>query len=144
MTMFRRWWTFAAPLSLLPVAAGCSSSSAAPRLTLDAAGGSCTSVATEASDAGFSLPLAPCVDPASLKPGQMLLTASGESLALTGYTFPSTSGTFADGWAVTFTHYIATFDKVSLWTDPDMVPTDQSKHGALVAELDGPWAVDMH
>ncbi len=145
MTMFRRWWTVAIPLSVVPIAAGCSSSSGGPGLTLDGGGGgACTSVATQSTDAGFSLPLAPCVDQASLKPGQMLLTASGESLALTGYTFPSVNGTFADGWAVTFTHYIATFDKVSLWTDPDMVPTDQSQHGSLVAELDGPWAVDMH
>ncbi|HEY5049781.1 MAG TPA: hypothetical protein VII50_02695 [Acidothermaceae bacterium] len=107
-------------------------------------GGNCTSVAAQSSDAGFSLPVAPCVDESSLGPGQLLLTASGESLALQGYTFPDPNGTFADGWAVKFTHYIATFDKVSLWSDPDSVPTDQSRVGPLVAELDGPWAVDMH
>ncbi|HZU83294.1 MAG TPA: hypothetical protein VE987_10275 [Polyangiaceae bacterium] len=106
--------------------------------------GSCTSVAAQQSDAGFSLPVAPCVDPGSLAPGQMLLTASGEVLALTGYPFPGPVASFADGWAVSFTHVIATIDRVSLWTDPDMVPTDQSQHGALVAELDGPWAVDLH
>ncbi len=106
--------------------------------------GSCTSVAAPSSDSGFSLPVAPCVDQSKLGPGQMLLTASGEALALQGYAFPSPNGTFADGWAVHFTHYIATFDKVSMWTDPDIVPTDQSQVGALVAELDGPWAVDMH
>ncbi len=54
------------------------------------------------------------------------------------------NGTFADGWQVTFSHYIATLDKVSLWTDPDKSPTDQSQVGSLVAELDGPWAIDMH
>ncbi len=101
-------------------------------------------MAATASNSGFSLPLASCVDESSLQPGQLLLTASGETLALQGYTFPDPNGTFADGWAVTFSHYIATFDKVSVWTNPDMVPTDQSQHGALVAELDGPWAVDMH
>ncbi len=84
------------------------------------------------------------MDLSSLATGQLLLTASGEILALQGYAFPSPNGTFADGWSVAFTHYIATFDKVSLWTNPDMVPTDQSQHGPLVAELDGPWAVDMH
>jgi hypothetical protein len=106
--------------------------------------GSCTSVAARSSDAGFSLPVAPCVDQSALQPGQLLLTASGEALATQGYTFPNPNGTFADGWQITFTHYIATFDKVSLWTNPDRVPTDQSQHGPLVAELDGPWAVDMH
>jgi hypothetical protein len=84
------------------------------------------------------------VDQGSLRPGQLLLTASGEALALEGYTFPDPNGSFADGWQITFTHFIATFDRVSLWTNPDRVPTDQSQHGALVAEADGPWAVDMH
>src|SRR5579883_469852 len=105
---------------------------------------SCSSVAAQSSDSGFALARAPCVDQSALGPGDLLLTASGEVLALDGYSFPGPNGTFADGWAVTFTHYIATFDKVSLWTNPDMIPTDQSQHGPLVAELDGPWVVDMH
>jgi hypothetical protein len=105
---------------------------------------SCASVAASRSDAGFSLPPAPCVDPSSLGPGQLLLTASGELLATQGYAFPDPNGTFADGWQVTFTHVIATVDRVSLWTNPDLVPTDQSQHGPLVAELDGPWAIDVH
>jgi hypothetical protein len=132
--------------SSLLLAGGCSSGTSTPALTLDSgpATASCTSVAATASDSGFSLPPAPCVDESALKPGQLLLTASGEALALQGYSFPSPNGTFADGWQVTFTHYIATFDKVALWADPDRVPTDQSQHGPLVAELDGPWAVDMH
>jgi hypothetical protein len=137
----------AALFSALIGLAGCSSGGGGPaRLTLDSGvqGGSCTSVAAAAASDGFALPVAPCVDSSKLGPGQMLLTASGEVLALQGYSFPSPNGTFADGWAVTFTHYIATFDKVSMWTNPDMVPADQSQHGPLVAELDGPWAVDMH
>ena len=133
-------------VSLFVVA--CGSSSSGPGLTVDAghegSTGSCTSVAAQSSSRGFSLKVAPCVDQGSLAPGQLLLTASGEQLALTGYDFPSMNGAFADGWKVEFSHYIATFDKVSLWNNPDMVPTDQSKVGSLVAELDGPWAVDMH
>ncbi len=133
----------AAPL--LAIGGGCGNSPSPAPLTLDSGSpGLCVSVAAQTSDAGFSLPVAPCVNESSLKPGQLLLSASGETLALQGYTFPSPNGAFADGWAVSFSHYIATFDKVSLWTDPDMVPTDQSQHGPLVAELDGPWAVDMH
>ncbi len=138
------------PLALLPLAApgACADGTGLPP-KLDAgafegAAGGCVSVAAARSDAGFSLPLAPCVDEGSLGPGQLLLTASGEQLALGGYDFPSAAGDFADGWRVTFTHFIATFDRVSLWDGPDSVPTDQSQVGALVAEADGPWAVDMH
>jgi hypothetical protein len=100
-----------------------------------------------AADAGFTLAQAPSVDPNAVENGQLLLTASGEILALDGYNFPAVNpgdGVFADGWEVRFSHYIATFDKVSLWANPDMSPTDQSQVGALVAELDGPWAVDLH
>src|SRR5262249_42347379 len=101
----------------------------------------------EGSAAGTcSLRMNPPVDPNSLRAGQLLLTASGETLALAGYNFPAVNPgdpVFADGWEVRFSHFIATFDTVSLSTNPDMVPTDQSQHGPLVAELDGPWAVDM-
>jgi hypothetical protein len=78
--------------------------------------------------------------------GQLLLTASGESLALLGYNFPAASPTdpvFADGWEVRFEHFIATFDQVRLWQNPETKTTDQSQVGTLVAELNGPWAVDM-
>jgi hypothetical protein len=140
---------FVALALALVSAVGCDDIAGEGILTLDSGSSaissvSCVSVAAAVSDSGFSLPLSPCVDARSLTPGQLLLTASGEALALQGYTFPDPNGTFADGWTVTFTHYIATFDKVSLWSDPDAVPTDQSQHGPLVAELDGPWAVDMH
>jgi hypothetical protein len=108
-------------------------------------GKGCTTPAAVKAADGFSLKPNPCVDQSSLQPGQLLLTASGEVLALDGYNFPvDPNGKFADGWEVIFKHYIATFDKVSLWDSPDTSTTDQSKVGALVAELDGPWAVDMH
>jgi hypothetical protein len=158
MKLNRHWLFPLAGMAGLALAAEACSSNSAPAPDLDAGNpdasgdastgdgspGSNCSVAAQGSDAGFSLKVAPCVDESSLGPGQLLLTASGEILALQGYTFPDSNGTFADGWAVKFTHYIATFDKVSLWSDPDMVPTDQSQVGPLVAELDGPWAVDMH
>jgi len=80
-------------------------------------------------------------------PGTIRLSASGEVLALGGYQFPpAASGdvVFVDGWEVVFDELIITIDKVSLWSNPDMVPTDQSQVGAKVAELDGPWVVDLH
>jgi hypothetical protein len=86
-------------------------------------------------------------DPGSLDAGQLLLTASGEHAAVSGFAFPAAmpgDPVFADGWSMTFTHFIATIDKVTLWQDPDVAAGDPSQHGPLVAELDGPWAVDLH
>ena len=80
-------------------------------------------------------------------PGGLYLTASGESLAVTGYAFPPATpdDTFlVDGWIFQLDHYIVSIDHVQLWENPDKVPADQSQHGALVAHLDGPWAIDLH
>jgi hypothetical protein len=77
--------------------------------------------------------------------GNLLLTASGEILAINGFDFPAVNPgdpVFVDGWEVRFSHFIATFDKVSLWS-PMQVVTHQETVGSLVAEADGPWAVDM-
>lgn len=80
-------------------------------------------------------------------PGGLYLTASGESLAVTGYGFPPASGddTFlVDGWIFKLDHEIVTIDHVKLWETPDKVPADQSQHGEEVAHADGPWAIDLH
>jgi hypothetical protein len=84
-------------------------------------------------------------DAHSLGAGQLLLTASGESLAQTGYNFPDTpaNGVFADGWEVRFSHFIATLDRVVVSANPDKVPTDQSQTDGPVAEVDGPWVLDL-
>ena len=77
----------------------------------------------------------------------MQFTASGEVLALGGYAFPpATAGDpdFVDGWEVHFTKLLAVFDKMTLSENPDTSPTDQSQTGKLVAEIDGPWAIDLH
>lgn len=74
-------------------------------------------------------------------------TASGEVLALNGYTYPQTdprAAAFVDGWEVKFTKLLVTIDKITLWTNPDTAPNDQSRVGQKVAELDGPWAIDLH
>jgi hypothetical protein len=74
-------------------------------------------------------------------------SASGEVLALGGYAYPPASSgdvAFVDGWEVHFTKFLTTIDKIKLWTNPDLSPTDQSQVGTLVAELDGPWAIDLH
>lgn len=79
--------------------------------------------------------------------GSVVFTISGEQLALGGYGFPPASEdepAFVDGWEVKFTEVLVTVDHITLSASPDLVPTDQSKTGALVAQVDGPWAVDLH
>jgi hypothetical protein len=79
--------------------------------------------------------------------GTVQITASGEVLALGGYAFPPANpgdADFVDGWEVHFSKFIAVFDKVVLAENPDTTPPDQSQTGPVVAELDGPWAIDLH
>ncbi len=78
--------------------------------------------------------------------GTVQFTASGEVLALNGYAFPPAMAgdpDFVDGWEVHITKFLAVFDKVTLSEMPDTSPTDQSKTGKVVAEIDGPWAIDL-
>jgi hypothetical protein len=77
---------------------------------------------------------------------EIQFAASGEVLALTGYAFPPASpddAAFVDGWDVRFTHLLFTVDKVTISDNPDSVPGDESQTGAVVAEVDGPWAIDL-
>ncbi|MEO6953161.1 MAG: hypothetical protein ABI321_15275 [Polyangia bacterium] len=78
--------------------------------------------------------------------GTIEITASGEALALAGYPFPpqaSGDAAFVDGWEVSFQRFITVFDKVTIAENPDTNPGDQAQTGKVVAELDGPWAVDL-
>ena len=71
--------------------------------------------------------------------GSVQFTASGEVLALGGYAFPPATPddpAFSDGWEIRFTKFIGVFDKVTLSENPDSMPSDQSKTGKLVAEID--------
>ncbi|HET9621869.1 MAG TPA: hypothetical protein VFP84_10900 [Kofleriaceae bacterium] len=90
----------------------------------------------------------------------ILLTASGEAFAKDGYAFPPTTPDdvfFVDGWAVSYDRILTTFDHITLSRGPDKSPTDQSlcddgKGGTItcgtgssvVAEVDGPFAIDLH
>jgi hypothetical protein len=93
----------------------------------------------------------PPVDPG---PGGILFAASGEVLALSGYGFPPSPAdapAFVDGWQLSFTRLLATFDKIKLSSNPDVDPGNQTLTGpppgtiggGVVAEADGPWAVDL-
>ncbi len=90
---------------------------------------------------GFAAP------PANPGNGAILFTASGEVLALGGYGFPpatTNSVAFVDGWEVRFTRLLVTVDKIRVAGNPDKMPTDQSQTDGVVAEANGPWAIDLH
>ena len=79
--------------------------------------------------------------------GGFLITISGEVNALSGYPYPpfDVSQTWmVDGWNWKIEKYIVVVDKITLWTDPNASPTDQSQHGAAVAQANGPWVIDLH
>src|SRR6201999_3505515 len=66
---------------------------------------------------------------------------------LGGYAFPPAAmddPAFVDGWEVKFDRLLVTVDKITLSDNPDKVPTNQSMTGNVVAEVDGPWAIDLH
>jgi hypothetical protein len=96
-------------------------------------------------DGGVALkPFTKPVDPGN---GGIIFAASGEVLALSGYAFPPANAgdpAFVDGWDVQFTRLLVTVDKIKLSSNPDYSP-DQSMliANSLVAEVDGPWAIDL-
>jgi hypothetical protein len=98
------------------------------------------------SDAG--LELKGFIPPGDPGPNSVWVTISGEINALTGYPFPPNSWSndtyMVDGWLFVIHEYIVNVDKVALWSDPNLSPTDQSQHGPQVAHLDGPFVVDLH
>lgn len=131
-------------------AAACSSSSSPPQETgkVDGSVGPTCPAGETISGAGGTLKTftAPCTDPGG---GQFWVTASGESNAITGYPFPPVgnypSDTWmVDGWQFTIEAYIVVVDHITLWSNPDLSATDQSQHGGQVAELDGPFVIDLH
>lgn len=91
--------------------------------------------------------LKPFTKPVDPGKGGILFAASGEVLALQGYSFPPGNAgdpAFVDGWDVQFTRLLVTVDKIKLSSNPDYKP-DQSMLplNSLVAEVDGPWAIDL-
>jgi hypothetical protein len=111
----------------------------------------CSSNGGQTPTDGGGATFTPPVDPG---PGGILFAASGEVLALTGYAFPPASdmdARFVDGWQVDFARLLVTIDKITLSSNPDVSPGNQALTGpapgkvggGLVAEVDGPWAVDL-
>jgi len=75
--------------------------------------------------------------------GTFIITASGGTPARSGYDFPFTDAGFVDGWEVKFTEVLVTVDKITLAETPDSSPADPSKTGTVVAEVDGPFVIDL-
>ncbi len=104
----------------------------------------CTTTDSAKSATGYALqPFCAPQDPGR---GNIWFAASGEVLALTGYAFPPASAddaAFVDGWDVKFTRLLTTIDKIQLSENPDHDIGSQLATGKLVAEADGPWAVDL-
>jgi hypothetical protein len=50
---------------------------------------------------------------------------------------------FVDGWEVNFEQVLVTVDNVTLAENPDKNANDQSQTGVIVAQVSGPWAVNL-
>jgi hypothetical protein len=76
--------------------------------------------------------------------GGVQIAISGEDIATDGIHFPTGSEvTIVDGWAIDLEHVLVTIGNVTLSENPDLMPSDQSRTGSVVARADGPWAVDL-
>src|SRR5271154_3034521 len=90
---------------------------------------------------GITTPAANYPSP-SLGAGTILLSWSGEVLSLSGFDWPDTGMNdtcMVDGWQFKLYRYLTVVQSVDVWSNPNMVPTDQSQHGPLVADVTGPW-----
>lgn len=139
--------------SVLVLGAACSSSSSSSNSTGSGTGGGSSNsqlcykpAADPISDGTHTLKtFTPPCDPG---PNTFVFSASGEANAIVGYAYPpydlDTATYMVDGWNWKITKYIVVIDKITLWSNPNKSASDQSQHGDIVAELDGPFVVDLH
>jgi hypothetical protein len=77
--------------------------------------------------------------------GTIEVAIGGEEIATDGIAWdPKSEVHLTDGWEIKFEHVIVTAGKITVAENPDKAPSDQSQMGAVVAEVAGPWAVDLH
>ncbi len=79
--------------------------------------------------------------------GGFVFSISGETNAIGGYPYPPLDPSqtwMVDGWNWKIDKYIVVVDHITLWSNPDTSPSDQSQHGSQVAHVDGPFVVDLH
>ena len=132
------------------VGAGCSSgNSLGPDSGIHTDAGGKKDVQTgPVGDGGKALKPFPVGGPPDPGAGAFYVTISGESNAINGYPFPPdnfTADTYMfDGWQFEIDAYIVIVDKITLWSNPNQSATNQALHGPAVAELTGPFVVDLH
>jgi hypothetical protein len=137
--------------SWVPVAVDCSrggAASASPNAENGTALGGiagATDAGIVGDDAGHRLAafVSPPADPG---PGTVLVTASGEVNAISGYPFPPFDADqtwMVDGWSWHISEYIVVIDHITL-SNPDLNLADPSQVGSTVAQIDGPFVVDLH
>jgi hypothetical protein len=123
------------------------------------AGSSSTCVSSPAINACYVPPADPINDgnghtlrtftpPGDTGPNTFIFTISGEVNAVVGYAYPPYNPEFAtimvDGWSWKIEKYIVVVDHITLWNDPNVSSSDQSQHGSIVAQINGPFVVDLH
>jgi len=97
-----------------------------------------------AAPTGITPYLAPPADPGA---GTIVLSASGETLSLAGFDWPPSGMNdtcMVDGWQFTLYRYLTVLDEVTVWSNPDVIPSSQLQHGPVVAHVAGPWVIDLH
>jgi hypothetical protein len=85
--------------------------------------------------------------PGDTGPDTFVFSISGEVNAISGYPYPpyDPSQTWmVDGWNWKIEKYIVVVDHITLWTNPNESASDQSQHGPQVAQVNGPFVVDLH
>lgn len=77
----------------------------------------------------------------------LLITVTGEGGATQGVGFPPAVGGgepyFVDGWELSYERVLVTVGNFRIADNPETNPNDQSVTGPQVAEVVGPWAVDL-
>jgi hypothetical protein len=87
------------------------------------------------------------VPPGDKGPNTFTFSISGEVNAIAGYPYPpfDPSQTWmVDGWNWKIEKYIVVVDHITLWNNPNESPSNQELHGSQVAQVNGPWVVDLH
>jgi hypothetical protein len=136
-------------LSLGLVAAACSNSGSTTSPTTEP-GTVWPGIGTIEDDAGHKLTPLPIPNPTGAN--TIYVTASGEAAAVTGWPFPpqSTEGDWSnytwavDGWQFVIQKYIVNVANITLWSDPNTSASNQSLHGPAVAQIQGPFVIDLH